>query len=159
MNVNEFFTNIYSWFCDKSQDVFKIMDVITNDDEDVLLSSAFPTIGFTVVAISLLIALAFYIWPLNHPRFKAWWAWLITLAANAAINFGLAFAFINHRINDIKKLGWDDLDNVDVTLSLPSSQWIDFAWANLCVSIIFFVVAGLLLNWFSTNCRFSPFRS
>ena len=157
--MNEFFTSIYSWFCDRSMTIFKIMDAVWGDDDELLLSSSFPTIGITAAVISIAVAVAFYIWPINHPRFKAWWAWLIMLLTNALINFGLAFAFIQHRISDIEKS--EDalaLFTDEETLSIPLGQWFDLALSNACVSILFFAVASLICNWFSTNCRFSPFR-
>lgn len=160
--MDQFFQSIYSWFCNSSQTVFKIMQNIVNDDGDLLLSSMFPTIGITTAIITLLVAFAFYIWPINHPRFKAWWAWLIMLFINAAINFGLGFAFINHRIKDIHNEKTGDAIEIFTeyeTLSLPVAQWMDFSLADLCVSIMFFIIASLILNWFSTNCRFSPFRN
>lgn len=161
--MNEFFSSIYSWFCDSSMTVFKIMDTIWSGDEELLLSSSFPTIGIIAAVISFLVAFAFYIWPINHPRFKAWWAWLLMLIVDAAINFGLTFAFIQHRISDIEKIGEDALDNLpdvtdEETLSIPFGQWFDLAMSNVCVSVLFFILASLILNWFSTNCRFSPFR-
>ena len=157
--MNEFFFSIYSWFCDSSLTVFKIMNAIWGDDEELLLSSSFPSIGITAAVISVVVAIAFYIWPINHPRFKAWWAWLIMLLTNAAINFGLTFAFIHHRIGDIEKSEEAlEMFTDEETLSLPFAQWMDLALSNLCVSIMFFIVASLIFNWFSTNCRFSPFR-
>lgn len=156
--MNEFFISIYSWFCDSSLDVFKIMNDIWGD-VDLLLSSSFPTMGITAIVISFIVAVAFYIWPINHPRFKAWWSWLIMLLVNAIINFGLTFAFIHHRIGDIEKSEEAlEMFTDEETLMIPNAQWFDMAFANLCVSIIFFIVASLIFNWFSINCRFSPFR-
>lgn len=157
--MNEFFSSIYSWFCSRDLDVFKAMNAIYSD-EDELLSGSFPAIGITALVISVLIAVAFYIWPINHPRFKAWWSWLIMLAINAAINFGLAFAFIQHRIGDINENSQEAIEVLtdDETLSIPFAQWMDFALSNLCVSVMFFIAASLVLMWFSTNCRYSPFR-
>lgn len=158
--MDQFFSSIYSWFCDSSETVFKIMGNILDDNGDNLLSSSFPIIGITTVIISFIVAFAFYIWPINHPRFKAWWSWLIMLSLNSAINFGLAFAYIHHKLSDINK-NQDIIDifTDDATLSIPSGQRFDFALSNVCVSILFFIVASLILNWFSTTCRFSPFRS
>lgn len=156
--MNDFFTSIYSWFCDSSLIVFKIMGAVWVDDEEVL-SSSFPLIGFTAAVISIIAAIAFYIWPINHPRFKAWWAWLIMLLGSAVINFGLAFAFINHRIlvieQDAEAL---ELFTEDATLFVPTWQWSVLALSNACVSAMFFIMASLIFNWFSSNCRFSPFR-
>lgn len=161
--MDNFFYSIYSWFCDNSLDVFEIMDTVRSEDDDILLTSSFPSIGITAAVISIIVAFAFYIWPLNHPRFKAWWAWLIMLFTNAAINFGLTFAFISHRITDIEKdptalENFIPEDDTATTLTIPFSQSMDLALSNACVSILFFIVASLILNWFSTNCRFSPFR-
>lgn len=157
--MNEFFTSIYSWFCDSSMTVFKIMGAVWGDDEELLLSSSFPTIGITAAIISIVVAVAFYIWPINHPRFKAWWAWLFMLLTNVLVNFGLACGFVQYRISDIEK-SEDALElfTDEETLSIPFGQWLDMALSNACVSIMFFIVASLIFNWFSTNCRFSPFR-
>lgn len=163
-----FFTSIYSWFCDSTKAVFVLLNPIIDDEGQVLLGSMFPAIGITAAAISLLVAFAFYIWPINHPRFKAWWAWLIMLCLDLAINFGLAFAFLNHRITSIE--GNQEIMDlisedqalekfVEEKISLPSSQWFDLALANVGVSLLFFIVASLILTWFSTSARFSPFRS
>lgn len=157
--MDVFFASIYDWFCDSSMTVYKIMDTISNDNGDTLLSSSFPTMGITTFIISFIIAFAFYIWPINHPRFKAWWAWLIMLATNAIINLGLAFAFINHRLSEIHK-SEDAISNFtdEETLFIPFAQWLDLARSNVFVSIIFFIIVSLMLNWFSTTCRYSPFR-
>lgn len=164
--MNDFFTSIYSWFCDPSLGVFKIINAIHNDDDDLVLSSSFPTIGITAAVIAIAIAVAFYIWPINHPRFKAWWAWLIMLLTNALINFGLAFAFIQHRISDCEgdseafyiACQWLNIEDPETLSSKLSGQWFDLALSNAFVSMMFFAVASLIFNWFSTNCRFSPFR-
>lgn len=164
--MDDFFSSIYSWFCDSSLNVFKIMNTVVGDDDELLMSSFFPTIGVTTLLISIVVAFAFYIWPINHPRFKSWWSWLIMMAVNAGINFGLAFAFIKYRISSIEwnmeKLGefeqFEDFTTAEGTLQIPSAQCVELALSNLCVSVMFFIIASLILNWFSTNCKFSPFR-
>lgn len=162
--MNDFFQQIYSWFMNTSLESFQIMLPFTDDEEGVLImSGAFGGVGITCAAISIALAVAFYIWPINHPRFKSWWSWLIMLALNAAINFGLAFAFLNHRINDIQKAENEVLEMFageeasEITIS--SSAWMDFALANVGVSILFFAFASIILTWFSTNARLSPFRA
>lgn len=163
--MNEFFASIYSWFCDSANIAFSIMEQKGSVEEENLFPGYFPTIGLTAAAISLLIAFAFYIWPINHPRFKAWWAWLIMLLTNAIINFGLTYAFINQRIKSLLNENIDDItvgeslyDITDPDFSISFSEGFNLAWSNICVSIMFFIVASLIFNWFSTNCRLSPFR-
>ena len=157
-----FFSSIYGWFCDRSMTVYKIMEKIENDDQEQLLSSLFPAMGWTTIAISFAVAIGFYIWPLNHPRFKAWWAWLIMFLLNAAVNFVTAFAFIGHRESDIEKAPDGEaleLFTDAAHLSIPFGQQIDLAFSNMMVGVMAFLVASLILNWFSVNCRYSPFRS
>ena len=162
--MNNFFISIYSWFCNWSDNetVFKIMDAVKDDDGEILLSSSLTTLGITAAVISLVLAVAFYIWPINHPRFKAWWAWLIMLVTNAAINFGLTFAFIHSRVSSISNNedyeGIMGLLELEEPLEVPFAQSMNLALSNVCVSVIFFIIVSLILNWFSTNCRFSPFR-
>lgn len=162
------FLNIYRWFGDANGNLFKCMDAIKYGEESgEFVPSFFPTIGCTAAVVSFLVAFAFYIWPLNHPRFKAWWAWLIMLATNAVLNFGLAFAFIDHRLNSLA----NDNENEAILQNITSSENIGsvkeliqggekmaMAWDNVWVSVIFFIIASLILNWFSVNCRYSPLR-
>lgn len=162
--MNDFFQQIYSWFMNTGLDAFKIMCPFFSEDEDgLIMSGAFGGVGLTCAAISIALAVAFYIWPINHPRFKSWWSWLIMLLVNAAINFGLAFAFLNHRINDIQKQDNEVLDmfagEEATEITLSSSGWMDFAMANVGVSVLFFLFASLILTWFSSNARLSPFRA
>lgn len=163
--ISLFFEQIYSWFMDLPQGVSEVLyEITTTNEEEILLTSAYPTIGVTILVISVIIAFAFYIWPGNHPRFKAWWAWLLTMVVNACINFGVALAYLNHRVDSI---------NADETLlqemkgsvaysgniiELDTSGFIDFGVVSVCVSVLCFCFGSLLLNWFSSTCRFSPFR-
>ncbi|MDE6272026.1 MAG: hypothetical protein K2M31_03360 [Muribaculaceae bacterium] len=131
------------------------------DVDGEMLSSMMPTIGWTALIISVLMAVAFYIWPINHPRFKAWWAWMIMIAINAAINFGLTFAFLSNRIASIKNntIIFDEFADTNGNFSIAMINQISLATANACVSILFFCGASLILTWFSSNCKYSPFRA
>lgn len=162
--MENFFNAIYSLLCDPSLGIYKIMESILDVYRDeTLLSSYLPLVGTTTMFVSFIIAFAFYIWPINHPRFKAWWAWLVMLFTNLIINFGMAFAFISWRISSIKG-GSDDLNNIvseiikKEELTFPFYEQLQFAMSNVWFGAICFVVASLILNWFSTNCKFSPFR-
>lgn len=164
--MNEFFASIYSWFY-SNQLIETIMDEFT-EDGTIILSGDFVPLGITTAVISFLIAVAFYIWPISHPRFKAWWAWLIMLVTNAVINFGLAFAFLSYRIGVIEDNSGlleqvedqcGDSCVTDETLSVGFGNMLDLAFANVCASVMFFIIASLILTWFSSTAKYSPFRN
>lgn len=164
--MENFFNAIYSVFCDTSLGVYQMMESIVDAYGDTLLSSYLPLVGITTILISFAVAIAFYIWPINHPRFKAWWAWLIMLFVNLLVNFGLTFAMIKMRISSI--IGEENADLIDTVLEkIPGDkenldfsfyEQLQFVMSNVLFSAICFVFASLIFNWFSTNCKFSPFR-
>lgn len=51
-----------------------------------------------------------------------------------------------------------DLEAVPGTEQIFKSTYLQFGVANMIVSCLFFIVASLLFNWFSTNCKHSPFK-
>lgn len=159
-SINMFFANIYGWFCDRNYVVYQIMDKIVDSYYgDTLLSGYFPVMGIWAVVISVVFAFAFYIWPINHPRFYAWWSWLIMLILNAAVNFGLTFAFINHRLAEVNKNA-DAIALFTDENVLDISSWdkCHLAFSNLMVSALVFIIASAVLMWFSTSAKYSPFR-
>lgn len=50
------------------------------------------------------------------------------------------------------------LTAVPGTEQIFTSTYTQFGVANMIVSCIFFMLVSLLLNWFSTNCKHSPFK-
>lgn len=162
----EFFEDLYFAFCpvnqDQSMNILDVMGIIETDQE-VLLSSALPAMGWTTIIISVILAVAFYIWPINHPRFKSWWSWLIMLGADIVINFILTFFFIKSRVDEINDYpDGEALDELGVSagdyLEVATRQCLDLAFANIVVAIIFFCAASLCLTWFSSNAKYSPIR-
>lgn len=167
--MNDFFLTIYSWFCNEDLLSFKIMEVFGESEEGLpLISGNFGAIGLTALVISLLVAFAYYIWPINHPRFKSWWSWLIMLAANALINFGLTFAFISFRIKEVEgnqelmewipESDYSQLLNENNVIDIPFSDQLEFALSNVVICALFFIIASLIFTWYRGNCQYSPFR-
>lgn len=165
------FEKIYGLFYEEGDFVFaRLLGSLCDSDNVEVFTELFPFVGVTTFIVSLLVAFAYYIWPINHPRFKSWWSWLIMLVLNMVINFGVAVAFVYNRVADvngsndeIREVWIDDQLNdlaaqegelIDVAIS----QYCHFGMANVCVCAIFFVLCSLMLNWFSTNAKFSPIR-
>ena len=168
-----FFTSIYDWLgSDPGTDrVLKVMDKIPFGDSSKVDEGGLVVLAFVTVALALLIAYAFYIKPINHPKFKAWWAWLIMLAINAAIAFGAGCIAVDMRLRTLNNhlKNSDALKKaIDEDLHLLSSKGniaigpgdlIDFAMGNMWWGCLCFVACSALLMWFSTNARMSPFRN
>lgn len=173
------FENMYRWFGYDGR-FLKIFDSFTSYDEDgnvvELLSASFAGPLITVFAISVVVAFVFYIWPIDHPRFKAWWAWLIMLGCNLIIDFLLVLGISRARVSYIDDLPIDNNEEawarvLNVTEdSLPESvgsnladslsvgEYLDFAFINVLWALLFFVLASSVLMWLSNNCRLSPFK-
>ena len=171
--MNEFFKSLYEVvYSGRFLDI--LGELVSEENETVLFTGNFAWIGIVAIVISFLIAYAFYIWPIDHPRFKAWWAWLIMLLLNGTICFFEAIGFASARVSAIDStLSIDEEDlwegllnsslpeetsNTMLADSLSISQYIDFAFANVFWACAAFILASLIFNWFSVNCKFSPFR-
>lgn len=163
--MDTFFLEIYSAFCDEDNPLFEVMHTLANSDGEEMLASAFVPLGISTIVVSFLVAFAFYIWPLAHPRFKAWWAWLITLGVNGVISYLLAIILGHYRVaeieNDNDLMGCVNGDKVTIVgdvMDIPSGEWFDFAFANVWFGVVIFLIASLVLTWFSTTCKYSPFK-
>ena len=73
-----FFETIYSWFHNFYNDVMwdTVREIISDNDE-LLFADSLYVVGIVTLVVSLLIAVAFYIWPINNPSFKSWKSWIV----------------------------------------------------------------------------------
>ena len=173
------FEVIYNWFTQFCcvDTVEKALAQITckeseSDNIAILLQSGYLQLGITTLVISFLVCFAFYIWPLDHPRFKAWWAWLITAGVNSLLAFLIGLIYANVRlgeINDVDKLKYHmvyngDFEQEDYTglvENVSNFNFGDYAsvgLANIFAALLFFIFFSLCLNWFGKSTKYSPFR-
>ena len=159
-----FFETIYSWFtsfCCTEKVEYAMGEILDGFDETVLATDGYLTLGITTLDVSFLLCFAFYIWPLDHPRFKAWWAWLVTAASNSFLAFLIGLIYARVRFNN-----FDDpaLETLTYDLELDDTVWFRFTdyvsvgLANIFVALLFFIAFSLVLNWFGKATKYSPFR-
>lgn len=179
------FEEIYNWFTQfccvdtvkKALDTIKcteevITDTGTETAEIILLQSGYLQLGITTLVISFLICFAFYIWPLDHPRFKAWWAWLTTAGVNSLLAFLIGLIYAKVRLggidddaqlqyhmehnNEYKQEDYTDL--VTNFNDFNFGDYVSVGLTNVFVALLFFIFFSLCLNWFGKSTKYSPFR-
>lgn len=159
-----FFETVYSWFHSFYNDnLWDTVRVIINDDDELLFADSLFIIGIITFIVSGLVAFAYYVWPINHPRFNAWKSWLLMFVIAGVINFGVGVGLGYERVQKINEneeaceliLGDDE---VELTNKIYVSDYIGFGLSNILVGSIFFVVCCIPLTCYNGNARFSPFR-
>lgn len=156
------FDTLFGWFnalYSTYLDTF-MLDVVDNNG-NLLLSDGYIVIGWIDIVLSLLVAFSFYIWPLDHPKFKSWWSWLIMAAGNGALNFIVTICYTNYRIGNATQDVIQQVTGVsDGTLDncISIGDILGLAFANVLVSFIFFIVASAILTWFGNATKYSPLK-
>lgn len=159
-----FFETIYFWFSGfYDSTLWDALSIIT-DDGKVLFADHFWVIGLVALIIATLVAVAFYVWPINHPQFKSWWSWLIMLVLVGVLNFGIGWCMADIHVSDVN----NDQDACNVILGDPNetfddhidaNDYLGFALSNLLVSCIFFSAVSIPLMFYKGSARLSPFRA
>lgn len=82
--MGEFFGSVYCLF----EDVFglELANYLWGNLSPDQQTNMYVPIGFTMLAVSLLVCLLYY-YIIDHPKLAKWWGWLIFLGSNAAVNF------------------------------------------------------------------------
>lgn len=120
----------------------------------------FLWMGITLLALSFLVTIAFYYWPINHPKFCNWWAWLVTALCCGALNLIVGWCMASHYLvrlnNKADALTGGRLSNPDTKFTAGDAFEVGFE--NMVLGILFFALFSLALNWWSRNAKYAPFR-
>lgn len=169
--MNDFFYYLYSemlglWhlvgdanFCEYFKGGFELEQ---ESDETVYAPCLYVFIGIVTMIVSLLSTIAYYYWPINHPRFIKWWSWLIMAVGNGILCFITGAGYASYKIKHISEEIIDAFRN-ESELSADFEGFADgcywgFGLENFFISILFFALFSLLLNWGSSNAKYSPFK-
>ncbi len=101
----------------------------------------YAQIGLTTCLSSLFIAVLFY-YIINRPSFSRWYHWLILGLINCAINFFHAYQF--------PKIKFESLELEFTT------EYFTFAFWNVLISFICYLIFSFSIRWWSTNCKNTP---
>lgn len=161
-----FFETIYSWFHNFYNDVMwdTVREIISENDE-LLFADSLYVVGLVTLVVTLLVTIAFYIWPINNPSFKSWKAWIVMLLISMLLNFGIGVGMGYSRVLSVSDdeeaceliLG-DDYDGQALTDETGINNYLGFGLSNLFVGSIFFIVCCTPLTFYNGNAKFSPFR-
>ena len=162
------FETIYSWLHSFYNDTMwnPIREIISEEDELLFADSLF-IVGIITIIVSFMIAFAYYVWPLNHPRFNAWKSWLLMFVVAAVINFGVGIGCGYSRVQSVNDneeacsliLENEDDEESDLTEAIGFGDYLGFGLSNIFVGSIFFVICCVpLTTFYKGNARFSPFR-
>ena len=159
-----FFETIYYWFtgfCCTEEVEFSMGEILDDFSDKVLATNGYLTLGITTLVVSFLLCFAFYIWPLDHPRFKAWWSWLTIAVTNSFLGFLIGLIYAKARIDGFDNATIDAITSYmgfNEPVEFYSSDYASVGLANIFVSLLFFIVFSLCLTWFGKSTKYSPFR-
>ena len=159
-----FFETIYSWFHSFYNDtMWDTVREIINDNDDLLFADSLFIVGIITLIVSGLVAFAYYVWPINHPRFNAWKSWILMLIVAALLNFGIGIGCGYSRVQSVNEsdeaceLILEDEES-DLTDKITFSDYLGYGLSNIFVGSIFFIICCIPLTFYNGNARFSPFR-
>lgn len=159
-----FFETIYSWFHSFYNDtMWDTVKEIINDNDDLLFADSLFIVGIITLIVSGLVAFAYYVWPINHPRFNAWKSWILMLIVAALLNFGIGIGCGYSRVQSVNEsdeaceLILEDEES-DLTDEITFSDYLGYGLSNIFVGSIFFIICCIPLTFYNGNARFSPFR-
>ena len=158
-----FFETIYSWFHSFYNDtMWDTVREIINDNDDLLFADSLFVVGIITLIVSGLVAFAYYVWPINHPRFNAWKSWILMLIVAALLNFGIGIGCGYSRVQSVNEsdeaceLILEDEES-DLTDKITFSDYLGYGLSNIFVGSIFFIICCIPLTFYNGNARFSPF--
>ena len=152
--MGNFFGSIYCWF----ENFFgiELADYLWGYSSPYSETNSFIGIGLWTLAISAAVVVLFY-YVIDHPRFNTWWAWLIVLVTNAALNLALGVSWVWADYVGGKMVKEGEIPNEEIALNIwPSDLWA-FGVSNMFISVLFFLVLTFLLKEKSKNCSSTPF--
>ena len=157
-----FFETIYSWFHSFYNDtMWDTVREIINDNDDLLFADSLFVVGIITLIVSGLVAFAYYVWPINHPRFNAWKSWILMLIVAALLNFGIGIGCGYSRVQSVNEsdeaceLILEDEES-DLTDEITFSDYLGYGLSNIFVGSIFFIICCIPLTFYNGNARFSP---
>lgn len=163
MELSTKIEKVYDWFSGFHSDAIgRALEVFNNPDTGMTIWTAkYPTLFLATAIISFLVAFVFYIWPLDHPRFKSWWSWLLMLVINCGLCLLAGWQIAHARMKEVlgRTESWEILTGKTEGVTSNDFDCLGLGLSNMMVGVLLFILFSLVLNLFSTNAKYSPFRN
>ena len=123
--------------------------------EDLYQEELLSPLTWTAVGIAFLVAVAFYIWPLNKVSFSGFGSWLLMLGVSALLLFVITLVTCYQKAN--QEIPRDEADtNQGFLFDQGVSVFLSYAFSMaLLTAIIFFLISMVMKN-FSKNAKHRP---
>lgn len=145
--MTDFFAPLYEVFNLYSLDLAEHLRGFNTDCTAYDAQAYYVLVGLLLLGISLLATLVYY-YLINRPAFSQWYHWLIILLINALIQGAIAFSLTN---NDVS------IGLYCEELNITSNDCFGFAFSNFIWGIIVYFLFSMVVKWWSTNGKKSPF--
>ena len=123
--------------------------------EDLYQEELLSPLTWSAVGVALVVAFAFYIWPLNRVSFSGLGSWLTMLGVSSLLLFVITLVTCYQKANqDIPR---DEADtNQGVLFDQGVSVFLSYAFSMaLLTALIFFLISMVMKN-FSKNAKHRP---
>ena len=151
--MGQLFGSIYCWF----ENLFgiELANYLWGQSSPEQTGNSFIGIGLITIVISLIIAVLFY-FIFCRREWNNFWAWLIAAGVNAVINLIIGWQWVLYDLNAGKMYKLNEAGE-KIQLMVDGGNCWQFGFANLFISILFFVIISLILKWKSPDCEHAPF--
>lgn len=119
-------------------------------------SNMFLSVGWVMVAISLLFFFLFY-YIINNPRLNHWWGWMLFWITNGLVNLIVGWSWT------LSCLYAGDMDIIDPSSGEqlpPDISALDcfcFGVTNMLLALFVMFLFSIAFKWWSRNCSKAPF--
>ncbi len=117
----------------------------------------YPMLGGISIALAVVTALVYY-YAINRASMNRWYHWCIAGLVAGVVNFLVAFILTNDafQAGDIYAALCDGSDGqCGIAVGMDACAMVGLS--NFIIAFLIYFVASMLVKWWSTNCRRTPF--
>lgn len=115
----------------------------------------YSQIGLAMLVISFIVCAIFY-YVIDHPALNSWKGWGLSLFANSAINFLMAWLRVQAVYASGAMVETDLSSGEVVPIDVSAFDFVNFGIAVAVVSAVLYVMASFLIKCRSVNCSHYP---
>ncbi len=109
--------------------------------------SLYPMFGWIMIIGSIIMATLFY-YIINHPRFNKWSHWLLILGISLLFQYTIPYFTLSDHL---------EVGRICSDLIVHKSDISGFAFTNLLLALVIYIVASFVMRWWSRNGSCTPY--